>query len=78
MPFPIHLLFIAFAVVFIPIGLLIMLVPSKYPKLYAGFLRESVIEGEKTDSGRRLAMRIQSLVMFFGGLLFLLFVWATR
>jgi hypothetical protein len=78
MSFLIQVLFIAFSVVFIPIGLLLMLVPSKYPKLYAGFLRESVIEREKTDSGKRLAMRVQGLVMIFGGLLVLLFVWALR
>ncbi len=78
MSLPLQILFVIFAAIFIPIGLLMVLAPSKFPKLYAGFLRQTVMQREKTEAGRLLAIRVQGLIAAFVGLLFGLFVWAMR
>ena len=76
MPLPLQILFVAFATVFASIGSLMMVAPSKYPKLYAGFLRQSVIQREKTEADRLVAIRVQGLIGVIVGLLFGVFIWA--
>jgi hypothetical protein len=78
MSLPLQIVFVIFAAIFIPMGLLMMFAPSKFPKLYAGFLRQTVMQREKTEAGRLLAIRISGLGYAFVGLLFGLFVWAMR
>jgi hypothetical protein len=78
MSLPLQILFMIFATVFILVGLLMMIAPSKFPRLYAGFLRQTVMQREKTEAGRFLATRVQGFIAAFTGLLFGLFVWAMR
>jgi hypothetical protein len=51
--------------------------PTKYPSLYAGFVRETVILRETTEPGKRLAIRMQELICLAGGAFFALFIWAV-
>ncbi len=51
--------------------------PAKYPSLYAGFVRQTVIRRETTELGKRLAIRMQGLIYITGGALFALFIWAV-
>jgi len=78
MPLPLQVFFVIFAAVFIPLGLLMMSVPSKFPRLYAGFLHQNIMRREKTEAGRLLVIRISGLGYAFVGLLFGLFVWVMR
>ncbi len=71
-----QILFVMFAAVFIPIGLLMMFAPSRYPKLYGGFLSQKVIQREKTEAGRMLAIRVQGLCYLFMGVMIGVFLWA--
>jgi len=70
-------LFIMFSSVFTTVGILMLLAPSKFPSLYAGFLRETVIQRETTERGKRMAIRMQGLVAIVGGAFFALFIWAV-
>jgi hypothetical protein len=69
-------LFIFFSSVFTIVGMLMLVVPAKYPSLYVGFLRGAVIRREATDRGKRLATRMHGLVYVACGALFALFTWA--
>jgi hypothetical protein len=78
MPPVFQYIFSFFAATGILVGLLMMFVPTRYPRLYKGFLRESVLAREQTEQGRILAIRVQGLIALTGGALFALFVWAFR
>lgn len=78
MPLPLRILFVAFSIVFTSIGLLMMVAPARYPKLYEGFLRQSVMQREKTEAGELLAIRAQGLIAASIGIFFGFFVWAMR
>jgi hypothetical protein len=67
-----------FALLFIVVGGLMMAVPMRFPRLYAGFLRESVMSRQVTERDKRLAIRTQGLMAFTGGAFFAFFVWALR
>jgi hypothetical protein len=69
--------FIIFSSVFCIVGLLLLVSPSKYPALYAGFVNEWVSRRETTERGKRLAIRVQGLVTLTIGAFFALFVWAV-
>jgi hypothetical protein len=69
-------LFILFSSVFTIVGILMLVAPAKYPSLYAGFLRETVILRETTERGKRLAIRMDGLVYVTSGAFFALFIWA--
>ncbi len=70
-------LFSFFSLVFTVVGFLMLVVPAKYPSLYAGFVRETVIRRETTELGKRLAIRMQGLMYIAGGAFFALFIWAV-
>ena len=78
MPLPLRILFVAFSIVFTSIGLLMMVAPARCPKLYEGFLRQSVMQREKTEAGELLAIRAQGLIAASIGIFFGFFVWAMR
>jgi len=40
-------------------------------------LRETVIQRETTERGKRMAIRMQGLVAIVGGAFFALFIWAV-
>jgi len=65
-----------FSAVFVCTGLLMVFLPTRFPTLYAGFLRRRVMEREKTASGRRAAVRLQGLMYLTCGAFFALFIWA--
>ncbi len=69
--------FIIFSSVFTIVGFLMLLAPTKYPSLYAGFVRKTVIRRETTELGKRLAIRMQGLIYLVGGAFFTLFIWAV-
>ncbi|HEY2117456.1 MAG TPA: hypothetical protein VGJ51_20305, partial [Candidatus Angelobacter sp.] len=62
MPIAIQILFLHFATVFSTVGALMIIVPTRYPKLYDGFLRENVMKRQHTERDRILAIRAQGLV----------------
>jgi hypothetical protein len=70
--------FLAFSLTFTAVGLLMLVAPARFPSLYSGFLRQSVMQRETTESGRVLTIRTQGLVCLSCGLLFGLFLWALR
>jgi hypothetical protein len=70
-------LFLMFSSVFTIVGFLMLAAPAKYPGLYAGFVRETVIRRETTERGKRLAIRMQGLMYIAGGAFFALFIWAV-
>jgi hypothetical protein len=71
-------MFVAFSSIFTVVGFLMLVAPSKYPALYAGFVRESVISRETTQRGKHLAIRLQGLIALTGGAFFGFFIWAFR
>ena len=73
---PLRILFGSFSVAFMSIGVLMLFVPTRYPSLYAGFLRANVMKRESTDAGRCAAIRLQGLICFASGAFFALFLWA--
>lgn len=75
-PWLLKILFIAACAILSPIGLLMLVAPSKHPKLYEAFLRQNVVRREETESGRVLAIRIQGLIGILIGMFFGFFVWA--
>ena len=70
-------LFVFFSSVFTIVEFLMLVAPAKYPSLYAGFVRQTVIRRETTELGKRLAIRMQGLIYITGGALFALFIWAV-
>jgi hypothetical protein len=58
--------FLFFALLLIVIGVLMMSVPMRFPRLYAGFLRESVMRRQVTERDKTLAIRTQGLIAFTG------------
>jgi sterol desaturase/sphingolipid hydroxylase (fatty acid hydroxylase superfamily) len=57
---------------FTALGFLMMLVPRRYPKLYEVFLSRR----ERNERDRMLDTRVQGLISFVVGAMFLIFVWA--
>jgi hypothetical protein len=55
-----------------------LLAPRRYPKVYEGFLRESVMRRQHTERDRILAIRTQGLIAVATGSFFMLFVWALH
>jgi ABC-type transport system involved in cytochrome c biogenesis permease subunit len=72
----IQILFILFSFTGIVVGLLMVFVPARYPALYAGFLRESVMKRQRTETDKARAIRAQGFVLLAIGALLALFVWA--
>jgi hypothetical protein len=70
-------LFIFFSALFTIVGFLMLVAPAKYPRLYAGLVRETVIRRETTELGKRLAIRMQGLIYIAGGAFFTFFIWAV-
>jgi len=75
---PLQLLFLFFALLLIVVGVLMMAVPMRFPRLYAGFLRESVMRRQVTERDKTLAIRTQGLIAFTCGAFLAFFVWALR
>lgn len=71
-----RVLFIAFSVVFVTVGVLMLFIPNKYPNLYSGFFNSKVIRREATEQGKRMAIRTQGLIALACGLFLAFFVWA--
>ncbi len=69
-------MFLLFSFVFLPVGALMLVVPMRYPRLYEGFLRETVMRRQHTDHDRSLAIRTTGLIMLTCGAFFAFFVWA--
>lgn len=70
-------LFIMFSSVFTIVGLFMLVAPAKYPSLYAGFVRDTVIRRETTEQGKQLTIRMQGLMAIAVGAFFGLFIWAV-
>jgi hypothetical protein len=78
MPIILQFLFVLFAILSCGIGTLMLLAPRRYPKVYEGFLRESVMRRQHTERDRILAIRTQGLIAVATGSFFMLFVWALH
>jgi hypothetical protein len=78
MPIAIQILFLLFATIFSILGALMIVAPTRYPKLYDDFLRENVMRRQHTERDRILAIRAQGLIAVTCGGFFALFVWALR
>jgi hypothetical protein len=78
MPIAIQILFLLFATIFSTLGALMIVAPTRYPKLYDGFLRENVMRRQHTERDRILAIRAQGLIAVACGGFFALFIWALR
>jgi hypothetical protein len=78
MPVFFQLAFALAAISGIVLGFLMMIAPTRYPKLYVGFLSESMMRRETTERGRILAIRVSGLISLSTGAFFVLFVWALR
>lgn len=74
----VKILAVSIAVVFIPVGFLMLFTPGKYPNLCAGFLNGRIMQRETTEKGRLLAIRTQGLVYLTVGAFSAFFVWAVR
>jgi len=77
MPRFVQILFVLFSAVTSVVGLLMLFVPTRYPALYAGFLRESAIRRERTEKDKASAIRTQGLVLLAIGGFLALFAWAV-
>ena len=73
----VKILFALFAAAFIPVGVLMLLVPEKYPKLYAGFLSGRAMQRETTERGKQLAIRTQGFGYLAVGAFIAFFIWAV-
>jgi hypothetical protein len=73
-----QILFLFFSLPLIVMGVLMMFVPMRFPRIYAGFLRESVMRRQVTERDKTLAIRTQGLMAFTCGAFFAFFVWALR
>jgi hypothetical protein len=78
MPIIVQLIFLLIALALCGIGTLMLLAPSRYPKVYEGFLRENVMRRQHTERDRILAIRTQGLIAVAVGAFFVLFAWALR
>jgi small-conductance mechanosensitive channel len=78
MPVLLQGVFAFFAATLILVGFLMMVAPTRFPRLYEGFLRESVMQRETTPQGRRAVIRMQGLIGLSIGAFFAMFVWALR
>ncbi len=76
LPF-LRILFLFFAMSGIVTGFLMLVAPTKYPKLYAGFLSGSLMQRQHTERDKGLAIRTQGLIALTVGTLFAFFIWAV-
>jgi hypothetical protein len=78
MPLLAQIVLIAFSLVGLIVGFLMLFAPTRYPNLYVSFLNEYIVRRETSEHGRVLAIRATGLVMLTTGAFFGLFVWAIR
>lgn len=78
MPVGFTILFVFFGLSGIVLGGLMLVAPTRYPKVYGGLLRDSVMLRQHTETDRIRAIRVQGLIAFASGTFFLFFLWALN
>ena len=78
MPLGVRVVFGFFGACSLSLGLLMILSPRQYPKLYEGFLNKSVMRRQQTARDRALTVRAHGLLWGCVGAFFLVFVWALH
>jgi len=76
MPISLKIMFFLFAFVWLSVGALMLVAPMRYPRLYEGFLRETVMRRQRTERDIALAIRTQGLIVLACGAFFAFFIWA--